>query len=583
VSQPSQFDKAILYQKSAIIATVAIGTPTAVAGRGREVTVAEAALYGGTISRREPRFRKRDLAHVHVNPWLIAITVSLATFMEVMDTSIANVALRHIAGSLAAGQSQSTWVLTSYLVSNAIILPISGWLASVMGRKRFYMTCVALFTISSFLCGIAPSLGMLLFFRVLQGAGGGGLAPSEQSILTDTFEPSKRGQAFALYGVAVVVAPAIGPALGGWITDHYSWRWIFFINIPVGILSLTLTHLLVQDSESARKEHESVWKKGLKIDYIGFGLLAVGLGCLQVVLDKGQEDDWFGSNFITIMAVLSAVGILGMIVREFTTEHPIVDLPLFREAPSFFFTTVVMFAVFFILLATTQLLPQLVQQLFGYDATKAGLILMPGGFFIMALMPIAGFLVNKIQAKWLITFGLLVEAASMEYMTHLDTQASFWTIAMARVFQAGGLAFLFVPINTTAYIGLPAGRGNNASALINSMRNLGGSVGISFVTTMLDRRGQFHQNRLVGGIAPYRSSYREAMSHAATRFIQSGSNSVTAGKQAVGSIYHTLQSQATMLSYIDVFRMLAIGALAAIALVIFLKRIDPGEKAEGHG
>jgi DHA2 family multidrug resistance protein len=530
--------------------------------------VAEAAaMHAGAQPRRERRFRARDLAHVQVNPWLIAITVSLATFMEVMDTSIANVALRHIAGSLAAGQSESTWVLTSYLVSNAIILPISGWLASVMGRKRFYMTCVALFTISSFLCGIAPSLPLLLFFRVLQGAGGGGLAPSEQSILADTFEPSKRGQAFALYGVAVVVAPAIGPALGGWITDNYSWRWIFFINIPVGIISLVLTHLLVQDSEVAKKEHEDVWKTGLKIDYLGFGLLALGLGCLQVVLDKGQEDDWFGSNFITVMAILSVAGII--------------DLPLFREDPAFFFTTVVMFAVFFILLATTQLLPQLVQQLFGYNATKAGLILMPGGLFIMMLMPLAGFLVNKIQPKWLIAFGLLIEAASMEYMTHLDTEASFWTIAMARVFQAGGLAFLFVPINTIAYIGLPPGRSNNASALINSMRNLGGSVGISFVTTMLDRRSQFHQNRLVSNVTPYRHAYLQASNRAARNFLRMGTDSVMAGKRAIGSIYQTLQGQATMLSYVDVFRMLAIGALAAILLVIFLKRVNPGEKSEG--
>ena len=330
--------------------------------------------------RKPPRFRPRDLRHVTVNPWLIAVTVSLATFMEVMDTSIANVALRHIAGSLAAGQSESTWVLTSYLVSNAIILPISGWLASVMGRKRFYMTCVALFTISSFLCGIAPNLPLLLLFRVLQGAGGGGLAPSEQSILADTFPPQQRGQAFALYGVAVVVAPAIGPALGGWITDNYSWRWIFYINIPVGIVSLILTSMLVQDSNSAKKEHGQAWRNGLKIDYLGFGMLAIGLGCLQVVLDKGQEDDWFGSRFITVMAILSAAAILGTIVWElFVTPDPIVDLPLFRNV-GFFFTTIVMFAVFFILLSTTQLLPQLVQQLFHYDATKAGLILMPGGF-----------------------------------------------------------------------------------------------------------------------------------------------------------------------------------------------------------
>ncbi|HEY2584887.1 MAG TPA: DHA2 family efflux MFS transporter permease subunit [Tepidisphaeraceae bacterium] len=532
---------------------------------------------------RKPRpFRPRDLRHVTVNPWLIAVTVSLATFMEVMDTSIANVALRHIAGSLAAGQSESTWVLTSYLVSNAIILPISGWLASVMGRKRFYMTCVATFTASSFLCGIAPNLPLLLFFRVLQGAGGGGLAPSEQSILADTFPPQKRGMAFALYGVAVVVAPAVGPALGGWITDNYSWRWIFYINIPVGIVSLILTYLLVQDSDAARKEHEGAWSRGLKIDYLGFGMLAIGLGCLQVVLDKGQEDDWFGSRFITIMAILAAAGILGMIVWEFITPDPIVDLPLFKNL-GFFFTTVVMFAVFFILLSTTQLLPQLVQELFHYDATKAGLILMPGGFFIMALMPVVGFLVNKVQPKWLIAFGLIIEAASMYHLTHIDMNASFRTLAMARVYQASGLAFLFVPINTIAYIGLPPGKSNNASALINAMRNLGGSVGISFVTTMLARRSQFHQNRLVGDIASYHAPYRQALAHAADHFIQQGASPPDAQHKAFASITQTLLQQAQMLSYIDVFKLLAIGALACVLLTLFLKRMNPGEPGEAHG
>lgn len=502
--------------------------------------------------------------------------------MEVMDTSIANVALRHIAGSLAAGQSESTWVLTSYLVSNAIILPISGWLASVMGRKRFYMTCVALFTVSSFLCGIAPNMPLLLLFRIIQGAGGGGLAPSEQSILADTFEPRKRGQAFALYGVAVVVAPAIGPALGGWITDNYSWRWIFYINIPVGILSLVLTYFLVQDSDSAKKEHEQTWRNGLKIDYLGFGLLAVGLGCLQVVLDKGQEDDWFGSKFITTLAIIAAVGILGAIIWEFITKDPIVDLPLFKDL-GFFFTCIVMFAVFFILLATTELLPQMVQQLFGYDATKAGLILMPGGLFIMALMPLVGFLVNKVQPKWLIAFGLLIEAASMYYLTHLNALVSFRTIAIARIFQAGGLAFLFVPINTIAYIGLPPGKSNNASALINAMRNLGGSVGISFVTTMLDRRGQFHQNRLVGDIAPFRAAYRQAIAHAARHFVQSGASPVAASQQAFASVTQRLLQQAQMLSYLDVFKMLAIGSLVALPLAIFLKRIRPEDRGKGGG
>jgi DHA2 family multidrug resistance protein len=512
-----------------------------------------------------------------VNPWLVALTVSLATFMEVMDTSIANVALRHIAGSLAAGLSESTWVLTSYLVSNAIVLPMSGWLASAMGRKRFYMTCVALFTISSFLCGIAPNLPMLLFFRVLQGAGGGGLAPSEQAILTDTFPAEKRGQAFALYGLAVVVAPAIGPALGGWITDTYSWRWIFFINVPVGIVSLGLTYLLVHDSPAAQKEHKQVWSKGLKFDYLGFGLLAIGLGSLQVVLDKGQEDDWFGSTFITVFAILAAVGIIGVIIRELTTDEPIVDLPLFRNF-SFLFTNIVMFAVFFILLSTTQMLPQLVQEWMGYDATKAGLILMPGGLLIMALMPVVGKLVSVVQAKWMMVFGLLLTAGAMEYMTQLDLQASFKTLALARCMQAAGMAFLFVPINTVAYTGLPPGKSSNASALINTMRNLGGSFGVSVATTLLDRRSQFHQDRLVTHLTPYDSPYAQALRAAGAHLRDTGAAAM-ARARATGEIYQMMLAQASMLSYMDVFRVLSISAMAVIVLVLFMKPSDPREGA----
>jgi DHA2 family multidrug resistance protein len=544
--------------------------------------VGEATIQQGGSASRPKKFRPRDLAHVEVNPWLIAVTVSLATFMEVMDTSIANVSLRHIAGSLAAGQSESTWVLTSYLVSNAIVLPISGWLSSVVGRKRFYMSCVVLFTFSSFLCGIAPNLPMLLLFRILQGIGGGGLAPSEQAILTDTFPPQKRGQAFAVYGVAVVVAPALGPALGGWITDNYNWRWIFFINIPVGILSLALTWFLVKDSAAAKKEHDSVWKNGLKVDYLGFGLLALGLGCLQVVLDKGQEDDWFGSTFITIFAILAVLGILGTIVRELTYANPIVDLPLFKDLP-FLFTNITMFAVFFILLSTTELLPQFVQQLMGYDATKAGLILMPGGLLIMALMPIVGRLIGVIQPKWVIGVGLLIEAASMQYMTHLDTDVSFKTLALARMFQASGLAFLFVPINTIAYIGLPEGKSNNASALINTMRNLGGSVGVSLGVTLLDRRSQFHQNRLVSHVTPYAYGYQTAIRKASAGFLSNSSAAVTATGRGIGSIYHTVQNQAAMLAYIDVFKILSIGSLLFVVLIFFLKKIDLSHPPQGGG
>lgn len=509
-----------------------------------------------------------------VNPWLIAVTVSMATFMEVMDTSIANVALRHIAGSVAADQSESTWVLTSYLVSNAIVVPISGWLASVMGRKRFYMTCVALFTASSFLCGIAPSLGILLACRVLQGLGGGGLAPSEQAILTDTFPAEKRGLAFAVYGVAVVVAPALGPTLGGWITDTYSWRWIFFINIPVGILSLILTFLLVQDSPGAKKEQERATKGGIRIDYVGMACVAIGLGSLQVVLDKGQEDDWFGSTFITVFALMSAIGIVGLIVWElWFAKDPIVDLPLLRDR-GFFFSNAMMFCTLFVLLSTTQLLPQFVQQLLPYDATDAGLILMPGGLVMMALMPIAGFLVHKVQPKYLICFGFLISAMALYHLASFNTLVSFKYIAVARIFQSCGFAFLFVPIQTLAYSDLPSGKSNNASALINLMRNLGGSVGISVGATLLARRSQIHQDRLVSHLTANSYAFQHGLHNLVQRFISHGVAPNEAKTRALAVINHQVQSQSAMLSYLDAFVVLLIACLIAAALTSLLKEID---------
>jgi MFS transporter, DHA2 family, multidrug resistance protein len=515
------------------------------------------------------------------NPWLIAVTVSMATFMEVMDTSIANVALRHIAGSVGADQSESTWVLTSYLVSNAIVVPISGWLASVFGRKRFYMGCVAIFTASSFACGLAPTLGILLLCRILQGIGGGGLAPSEQAILTDTFSARQRGMAFALYGVAVVVAPALGPALGGWITDRFSWRWIFFINVPVGILSLIMTSILVQDSPAAKKEHEEATRGGIKFDYIGFAFIALGLGALQIVLDKGQEEDWFGSAFITTFAILSGIGIIGGILWElFGTKNPIVDLPLFRDR-GFLFVNIMMFATLFVLQSTTQLLPQLVQQILPYDATKAGLSLMPGGLVVMGCMPIVGFLVRKVQPKYLIAFGFIVVSLAMEHLATFEPGVSFKAVAVARMFQAAGLGFLFVPINTLAYSDLPPGKSNNASALINLMRNLGGSVGISLGATMLARHSQTHQVRLVYWLTPTSLAFQQRLHSLAQRLVAQGVDQVTAAKRALAIVSAMVQRQAAMLSYLDVFKVLVFFSLTAAALTLFLKKINLG-KASSH-
>jgi MFS transporter, DHA2 family, multidrug resistance protein len=500
-----------------------------------------------------------------VNPWLIAVVVSMATFMEVLDTSIANVALTHIAGGLAAGIDESTWVLTSYLVSNAVILPVSGWLSTRIGRKKFYMTCVALFTLSSFLCGIAPSLAFLLTARVFQGIGGGGLAPSEQAILTDTFPPNKRGQAFALYGIAVVVAPALGPTLGGWITDNFSWRWIFFMNIPVGIMSLILTHLLVPEADSSKDA-----KASKRIDYLGFALVALGLGCLQVVLDRGQIDDWFGSRLITIFALVSFVSLAVLIVHELTVQDPVVDLALLKNT-SFFISNIVMFLLGVVLFGTTQLIPQMTQDLFGYDATQAGLTLSPGGFIVFACMPLVGFLVGKMQPKYLIMFGFFTTGCALLSWTNLYPDVSFAVLVRARMFQAVGLAFLFVPINTLAYSGLPPGKSNDASALINLMRNLGGSVGISIVQTMLARRSQFHQSRLAEHITNGNPIYYQV------------THGIGNGFSTIGKIFAALGQQAEMLAFIDIFKVLAIASFASIPIVFFMKNIDLNEKAPaGH-
>jgi DHA2 family multidrug resistance protein len=522
----------------------------------------------------------RSLAGHH-NPWLVAIVVSLATFMEVLDTSIANVSLTHIAGELSASLDESTWVLTSYLVSNAIVLPISGWLANVIGRKRFYMACVFLFTASSFLCGLAPSLGWLIFFRVLQGLGGGGLAPSEQAILADSFPPAKRGMAFALYGVAVVVAPAVGPTLGGWITDNYQWRWIFFINVPVGVLSLVLVQMILHERPAIEAERRKRVRSGkLRIDYVGFGLVAVGFGALQIVLDKGQREDWFQSRFIQIFTTVSVIAVLAMIVWEFHRKDPIVDIHLFKNL-NFAVSNTVMFALGFILFGTTQLLPQLTQTLLGYTAMLAGEVISPGGFAVLALMPLVGYLLKHIQPRWLILIGLCIETASLLYMSTFSLNVSYRQLAWARVIQASGLAFLVVPISTIAYAGLAATKTNQASAIINLSRNLGGSFGISIAQTWLARRQQFHQTFLVARAYPGNPVYDQRITQLAHRFA-AGGDPLTGMRQAVGTIFADIQRQAAMLAYIDIFHWMAIAAALSIPLIFLLRTIDLGKPQAAH-
>jgi DHA2 family multidrug resistance protein len=510
-----------------------------------------------------------------VNPWIIAVAVTLATFMEVLDTSIANVALPHIAGSLSAGQDESTWVLTSYLVSNAIVLPLSGWLSSIVGRKRFYMGCVFLFTVSSFLCGFAPNLPALIIFRILQGAGGGGLQPSEQAILADTFPPAKRGMAFAVYGIAVVMAPAIGPTLGGWITDNYSWRWIFFVNIPVGILSLVLTSRLIQDPPYFRRRKLSE----TKIDYVGLGFVALGLGCLQIVLDKGQRDDWFESHFILFLSMVAASSLLFVIWWEWRHKDPIIDLHLFKER-TFAVSNLLMFMLGFALLGSTLLLPLFMQTLLGYTAQLSGMALSPGGFVIMVMMPIVGLLLSRYDARYLLLFGLSMLSFSLFHMTRFTLGIDFKTAVFARMLQAVGLAFLFVPINTAAYAYLPREKNNAASGLMNLARNIGGSVGISFVTTMLDRRTQKHLADLMSHLTAANAHFQTMVRGIAQSLVAHGTNPADAQKQAYGVVENMVRRQATLLAYIDNFYVLGFVILAMIPTVFLMKRTkSSGEMA----
>lgn len=522
-----------------------------------------------------------EVARPKHNPWAIAMTVTLATFMEVLDTSIANVALPHIAGALSASVDESTWVLTSYLVSNAIVLPMSAWLSTRIGRKRFYMSCVALFTVSSFLCGIAPTLGTLILFRVLQGAGGGGLQPSEQSILADTFSPAQRGMAFAIYGMAVVLAPAIGPTLGGWITDNYEWRWIFFINIPVGIVSLILTHRMIQDPPHLIREQQRVRRQGMRIDFIGLALLALAFGPLQVVLDKGEEDNWFQSHFIVAFAAIAAIAFVIGIIWELYQEHPIVNLRLYKNR-NFAVASMLMFAFGFMLYGTTVLLPEFVQLLMGYTAELAGTILSPGALLIIILMPLVGVLIARVDARWILALGFLLLSFSLFHMTGIDLQISWWNAMMLRTYQSIAIAFLFVPINTVTYTGVKPEQNNQVSGLINLMRNIGASTGISLTGAMITERGQFHQAQLAQRATSYNPHLQAAIQNLAGRLGPAGLSTPDATHQAYGRVYAALVGQAQTLAYIDTFWVMAIGTLCLIPLVFCLARPERGRAVAAH-
>jgi MFS transporter, DHA2 family, multidrug resistance protein len=517
------------------------------------------------------------------NPWAIALTVTLATFMEVLDTSIANVALPHMAGSLGASQDEATWVLTSYLVASAVILPISGWLSDRFGRKRFYITCVIMFTVCSLLCGLAPTLPFLIVARVLQGLGGGGLAPSEQAILADTFPVEKRGQAFAVYGMAVVVAPAIGPTLGGWITDNFNWHWIFFINIPIGLFSIWLSSRMVEDPPALIERRKA--SVGRKVDFAGLALVASGVGVLEFFLDKGQEKDWFGSDLITTAAVVAAVLLVTFVFWEWNHEDPIVDLKLLKNR-NFGTAVFLQLVLGMVLFGSTVLIPQYLQTLLGFTAQLAGEALSPAGFVMMFMMFVAGRLIGKMDPRLLVCIGYVITAVGLYNLTRLSLDTSFATITQWRMFQVIGLPLVFIPISTLNYVGVPTTKMNQISSLSNFARNLGGSAGTALLTTFLARTAQTHQMQLAAHSGASSAGYNNYISHITNVARSQGMSGAQAGQVAVGYAYQQMLRQASMLSYKNAFALLAavIMCLTPLPFVMRLpaKAAKPSPEAAGH-
>ncbi|MGH8151017.1 MAG: DHA2 family efflux MFS transporter permease subunit [Steroidobacteraceae bacterium] len=517
----------------------------------------------------------RSVAGRH-NPWSIVGVISIATLMSVLDATIANVALDHIAASFSATYDESTWVLTSYLVANAVIIPASGWLADVVGRKRYYMLSVAIFSASSLLCGLAPSLSMLVVARVLQGVGGGGLAPVEQSMLADTFPPSKRGAAFAAYGGVVIIGPIVGPTLGGWITDVLSWHWAFFINVPTGMLSLALVSIFVDEPEAVRRHTARLKSSGVRFDYIGFAFASLWLGCMEVALDRGQIDDWFSSPLITVFSVVALLSFLALIPWELMHDRPLINLHLLRSG-NFAVSCVLLTALGITMFGTMQVIPQLLQEVLGYTATQAGLVLTAAGVFTMIAMGLVGALSNRVDVRLLVAVGFALQAISLYLMGHLNTQMSFYDAVAVRVPQAFGAPFLFIPINLVAYAELAPEENNQASAFMNVLRNLGGTVGIATMQTMLTRGAQLHQSQLVQQLNPLNPNYNAFMRHLTHSL---GGQGPRASGAALGMLYGIVQKQAQMLAYIHVFYFFAGLALCMLPLLLLMRR--PGHEGRAQ-
>ncbi|WP_395665308.1 DHA2 family efflux MFS transporter permease subunit [Methylocella sp.] len=508
------------------------------------------------------------------NPWAIAVVVTLAAFMEILDTTIVNVALPHIAGSLSSSNDEATWALTSYLVANAIVLTISGWLSAVIGRKRYFLICIGMFTVCSFLCGVAQSLPELVMFRLAQGFFGGGLQPSQQAIILDTFPPERRGAAFGVTAIATIVAPVLGPTLGGYITDAYDWRWIFFMNIPVGAAAVALVYVLVEDPPWLEKA------KSRRVDLIGLSLITLGLGCMQIMLDRGEDDDWFESGFIRLMAVVAAAGIVGAILWLRTAKNPIVNLEVFRDR-NFATGCVCIAAVGGVLYAGAVVIPQFAQSVIHYTATWSGLILSPGGVAIIVLIPFVGIIMRHVQTRFVIAFGFALMGGAFLYSSRLSPQIDFGTLVVMRALQTAGLAFLFVPISTIAYISLPRRLNGDAAALFSMFRNVFGSIGISLATAMITERSQVHQAQLSKWASPFHEPFNQLVETYQRALVAMGHAAQAAHDLALGRVYQSYRTQAQVLAYSDVFFYCGLVALCVVPFCFFLSNTIAARGAAG--
>ena len=506
--------------------------------------------------------------HRHVNPWIVAIAVMFATFMEVLDTTVVNVSLPHIASTMSATTEEATWALTSYLVANAIVLPMTGWLASVFGRKRLLMLSTAGFTISSFFCGAAPNLASLVIFRIIQGATGGALQPLSQAVLLESFKPEERGRAMGFWGLGIVVAPILGPVLGGWLTENYSWRWVFYINLPFGIASLIMTRLFVFDPPYLRRQSEG-------IDYWGMGMLVVGIGALQFVLDKGQQEDWWESTMITTLAIVAAVTLMALVIQQLKARHPVIDLRIFRDR-SYATGVFLMTVLGFVLYGSLVLLPVMLQTLFRYSSYDAGKMMAPRGIGSLLMMPTVGFLTGHVDARKLLAIGLTVGGVTLIWLGQLNLNAGYWDLFWPQFLQGAGMALLFVPLTTVSMATIPQQKMGYATSMFNLMRNIGGSVGIAVTGTIMQRQRQVIGTMMGENISSYDPATQTMFAQIRNGLMAAGSDAVTATQRAYAVLHGMLLQQASMVSFVMLFRMLGIVFLLMLPMVLVMKRPKRG-------